>query len=105
MRDKEFVNTYVILRRNVWPSHREFQTDATRSGEAIAVMSADIKWIRSYVLAEENGTLGTLCVYQATSEDKLREHAACVGIPVHEIVLVADVVLVSPDPEEPHTPS
>ena len=61
-------------------------------------MSADIRWIRSYVVHEEDGTLGTLCVYQASSPEKIREHAERVGMPALEILEVADTVVVRPDP-------
>jgi hypothetical protein len=61
-------------------------------------MSDDIRWIRSYVLAEERGGLGTVCIYQATSPEAIREHASRAGLPADEIVEVADTVLVRPDP-------
>ena len=38
-------------------------------------MSEDIRWIRSYVVNEPNGGLGTVCIYQASSPEKIREHA------------------------------
>ena len=53
---------------------------------------------RSYVLAESDGGLGTVCVYQASSVEKVREHAARAGLPVDEVVEVADTVIVRPDP-------
>ena len=58
----------------------------------------DILWIRSYVLAETDGTLGTVCVYQASSPEAIRSHAYRAGLPVDEIVAVADTVIVRPDP-------
>jgi hypothetical protein len=30
-------------------------------------MADDIRWIRSYVLEEGGGSVGTVCIYQATS--------------------------------------
>jgi hypothetical protein len=61
-------------------------------------MSADIRWIRSYVVVEADGTLGTVCIYQASSPEKIREHASRAGLPADETVEVADTVLVRPDP-------
>ena len=61
-------------------------------------MAADIRWIRSYVMSEEDGAFGTVCIYEATSPEKIREHASRSGLPVDEIVPVADTVLVRPDP-------
>ena len=94
------MKTYVILRRNGWRSGEELQTAAARSG-AVGddEMSEDIRWIRSYVLAEDSiGGLGTVCIYQATSPEKIQEHAERAGLPVSEIVEVADTVIVRPDP-------
>jgi len=92
------MNTYIILRRNAWPSGEELEAAAARSTEAATEMAGDVSWIRTYVLAEEGGSLGTVCVYQATSEDKVREHAACAGIPADEILSVADLLIIKPDP-------
>lgn len=93
------MNTYVILRRGGWRSPEELQAAAAKSG-AVGdnEMSDDIRWIRSYVLDEGDGGLGTVCVYQASSADKIREHASRAGLPVDEIIPVADTVLVRPDP-------
>jgi len=62
-------------------------------------MSDDIRWIRSYVLPESDGGLGTVCIYEASSPEKIREHASRADLPVDEIVEVADTVIVRPDPE------
>ena len=61
-------------------------------------MPDDIAWIRSYVLEERDGTVGTVCIYQASSPEAIRRHAAAADLPVDEIVKVADTVLVRPDP-------
>jgi hypothetical protein len=62
-------------------------------------MSDDIRWIRSYVLEEGGGSVGTVCIYQASSPEAIREHASRAALPVDEINAVADTVLVRPDPE------
>ena len=94
------MKTYVILRRSGWRSPEELGEAAERSRRVgDEEMSSDIRWIRSYVLAEESGVLGTVCIYQASSPEKIREHAERAGLPVDEIVEVADTVLVRPDPE------
>ena len=51
------------------------------------------------MLAEGDGTVGTVCIYQATSEDALRKHATLADLPVDEVIRVADTVIVRPDPE------
>ena len=62
-------------------------------------MSDDVRWIRSYVTAETDGRVGTVCVYQASSPEAIRRHAGAAELPVDEIVKVADTVIVRPDPE------
>ena len=94
------MNTYVILRRGGWRSPEELQAAAARSTEVgNEEMPDDIRWIRSYVMAESEGGLGTVCIYQATSAEKIREHADRADLPVSEIIEVADTVIVRPDPE------
>ena len=94
------MKTYVILRRGGWRSAEELDAAAARSTEVgNEEMPDDIRWIRSYVLAESEGGLGTVCIYQASSPEKIREHAERADLPVSEIVEVADTVIVRPDPE------
>src|SRR5829696_6306632 len=94
------LKTYAIRRRNGWKTPEELQAAAARSRQiGDDEMSADIRWIRSYVVAEEDGGLGTVCIYQASSPEKIREHASRVGMPADEIVVAADTVIVRPDPE------
>jgi len=94
------LNTYVILRRNGWRTGEDLRVAAERSAEVgDEEMSDDIRWIRSYVLGEEDGTLGTVCIYQGTSPAMVREHAERAGLPADEVIAVADTVIVRPDPE------
>lgn len=94
------MQTYVILRRNGWSSGAELEEAAGRSKQVgDEEMSDDIRWIRSYVLDEGAGPVGTVCVYQASSPEAIREHAQRADLPVDEIIPVADTVIVRPDPE------
>ena len=94
------MNTYVILRRNGWRSPAELQEAAGRSKQVgDEEMSDDIRWIRSYVLEEGGSAVGTVCIYQASSPEAIRDHAARADLPVDEIIAVADTVVVRADPE------
>jgi thiamine biosynthesis protein ThiC len=94
------MNTYVILRRSGWRSPADLQEAAVRSREVgDGEMSNDIRWIRSYVLEENGGAVGTVCIYQATSPEAIREHASRADLPADEIISVLDTVLVRPDPD------
>ena len=92
------MQTYIILRRNGWRTAEELQEAAARSTAEGDAMRDDIGWIRSYVLAEPDESVGTVCVYQASSEDAVREHARRAGLPADEVIAVADTVIVRPDP-------
>ena len=93
------MNTYVILRRSGWRSPQDLEAAAARSTEVgDQQMSDDIRWIRSYVLEEDGGSVGTVCIYEASSPEAIREHATRADLPVDEIIQVADTVLVRPDP-------
>jgi hypothetical protein len=91
---------YVILRRSGWASGAELEEAAARSADVgDNEMSDDIRWIRSYVLDEGNGTVGTVCIYEASSPEAIREHASRADLPADEIIPIADVVIVRPDPQ------
>jgi len=94
------MDTYVILRRSGWRSPAELEEAAGRSKSVgDEEMSDDIRWIRSCVLEEDGGAVGTVCIYQATSPEAIREHASRADLPADEIIAVADTVIVRPDPE------
>ena len=63
---------YAILRRDGWRSGAELEEDA--------------------------GTVGTVCIYQATSPEAIRRHADAADLPITEIIPIADTVVVRPDP-------
>lgn len=93
------MQTYVILRRSAWKDGDELEDAAALSRQvADDDMDGQVKWIRSYVLDEEDGTLGTVCIYQAEDEDAIMEHAQRSDLPADEVILVADTVIVRDDP-------
>jgi hypothetical protein len=90
---------YVILRRSGWRSGAELEAAAGRSTQVgNEQMPEEVRWIRSYVLDEGGGSVGTVCIYEATSEDAIRKHADLADLPVDEIIPIADTVVVRPDP-------
>ncbi len=94
------MQTYVILRRAGWKSPGDLAEAAGRSTRVgDDDMPDDIRWIRSYVLGETDGSVGTVCIYEASSPEAIRRHAAAADLPVDEIIAVADTVVVRPDPE------
>ena len=92
------MNLYAIRRRDFCDTAEALQAVAARSAEVGEEMSDDVRWIRTYAVQEESGRLGTVCIYEGTSADKVREQAERTGMPADEVVLVADTVIVRPDP-------
>ncbi len=93
------MNLYAILRRDGFADGPTLEKAAARSTKVGDDMPDDIRWIRSYVLSEEGGALGTVCIYQASSEEAIRKHADAADLPVSEIIPIADTVVVRADPE------
>jgi hypothetical protein len=93
------MNTYVILRRNGWQTAADLEEAAARSTAEGEKMADDVRWIRSYVTAEPDGTVGTVCIYQGTSPEAIREHASRAGLPADEVIDVSGTVIVRPDPQ------
>ena len=94
------MNLYAILRRSGWKTAGDLEVAAGRSLKVgDEDMPDDIRWIRSYVLEEGAGTVGTVCIYQASSPEAIRKHAQLAELPVDEIIPIADTVIVRPDPQ------
>ena len=89
---------YGIIRRKGWPAGKDLEAAAARSTEVGDKPDSGVRWIRSYVIAEESGELGTFCVYEADSPEAIRAHAQGADLPVDEIVAIADTVIVREDP-------
>src|SRR3984885_4575606 len=91
---------YAILRRSGWRSGADLEEAAARSTKVgNEDMPDEVRWIRSYVLDEGAGTVGTVCIYEATSPEAIRKHASLADLPVDEIIRIADTVKGRPDPE------
>jgi len=90
---------YAIRRRGGWHSPEDVEAAGARSKQVgEEEMSDDIRWIRSYVVHEPEGGLGTVCIYQASSPEKIREHASRADLPATEIFEIAETLVVRPDP-------
>jgi hypothetical protein len=89
---------YAIQRRNAWASADELSAAAERSAAEGDKTDSGVRWIRSYVIQEESGELGTFCIYEGDSPEAIRAHAAASAMPADEVVPVVDTVIVRPDP-------
>jgi hypothetical protein len=93
------MKTFVIRRKSNWKDAAELGVTAGVSARVgNEEMPDQVRWIRSYVVREADGRLGTLCIYQGTDADAVREHARRVGMSADEIVPVEDTVIEREDP-------
>jgi hypothetical protein len=92
------MNLYVISRRNGWANAQELQAAAEKSAAEGDKEGSGVRWIRSYVIQESSGELGTICIYEGESPEAVRAHARRVPMPADEVIPVVDTVIVRPDP-------
>jgi hypothetical protein len=83
------METYMIVRRRAWRT-RAAATAATRRADTEAErLSEVVAHVRSYVLDETDGTMGSICVYEAVGPEAIRRHSTAARLPIDEILKVA----------------
>ena len=92
------METYVVVRRNAWRTHPDASEAVARATLEAARLSEIVTWAQSYVVEETDGTVGSICVYEAVSPGAVRHHSDAAELPIDEIVKVADTIVVRPDP-------
>lgn len=93
------MDLYVIRRPSAWANVKELEAAGAKSARiGNEQMSDRVRWIRSYVIEEADGRIGTFCVYEARDGESIREHARQVGMPGDEFYKVATTVVVRADP-------
>lgn len=92
------MDLFVIRRRSAWATPEDLQAAGARSAAEGDKAGSGVRWIRSYVIEERDGTLGSVCIYEAESPESIHAHASRAGLPADEITRVADTVIVRPDP-------
>lgn len=95
------MDLYVIRRPSAWANLKELEAAGAKSAKiGNEQMSDQVRWIRSYVVNEADGRVGTFCVYEARDGESIREHAKRVGMPGDEFYPVAATVVVRADPSQ-----
>ena len=89
---------YLVPRTRAWLSAEEV-TAAADCVPAVNDTIDGLRWIRSYIVEEEDGTFSGYCVYEADSPDVLRRHADALMLPTDAIKPVVATIVVAPDPE------
>ena len=87
--------------RELWKRTLWFEQPVEREASLDSSVVADLREVsqhRPVILDESDGTVGTVCIYEASCPEAIRRHAAAADLPVDEIIAVADTVVVRPDP-------
>ena len=92
------MDLFVIRRRTAWATPADLEAAAARSAAEGDKAGSGVRWIRTYVVEESDGTLGSVCIYEGESPEAVRAHAERSAMPADEITPVADTVIVRPDP-------
>lgn len=92
------MGTYVVVRRRAWRTHPDAVEAVARATLEAARLSVIVTWAQTYVVEETDGTIGSICVYDAVSPEAVRYHSDAAELPVDEIVRVADTIVLRPDP-------
>ena len=95
------MNLYVIRRPSAWANLQELEAAGKKSAKiGNDEMSDRLRWIRSYVVKETDGRLGTVCINQARDPESISEHARRVGMPADQIFPVVKTIVIREDPAE-----
>ena len=89
---------YVIRRPSAWATIPDLQITGQVSAQVGDQMPNKVRWIRSYVVNEPDGRIGTFCIYEARDGESIREHARRVGMPGDDFYPVLNTVVVRDDP-------
>lgn len=94
------MDTYVIRRPSAWANMDELKVSAAQSSRVGEEMADRVRWIRTYVVKEQDGRIGTFCIYEAKDGASIREHAKRAGMPGEDFYPVLTTVVVNADPSE-----
>jgi hypothetical protein len=86
------VNQYVVPRTRAWRSEEELAAALDCVPAVNETLRDKIRWVRSYIVSEDDGTFSAFCVYEASGPDVLTEHAESLGLPTDSINRVVHTV-------------
>ena len=83
------------------PTYKNWKPPGAKSSKVENDEMPDrVRWIRSYVIKEPDGRIGTVCIYQAKDTESVREHARRVGMPTDQIFPILKTIVIRKDPAE-----
>ena len=97
---------YLVRRRSFWKTLADLEQGAARSRRIEdEEMAREVCRLRTYAVAESDGTLGTACLYQAVDPMALARHAARAGMPADEIIPVIGRIVFRGEPQAQPDPA
>ena len=90
---------YLVSRARAWLSDEELAATIDCVPAVNEMLRDDVRWIRSYIVQEDDGTFGAHCLYEATSREMLLRHADALMLPADSIKPVLTTSVRAPDPE------
>jgi hypothetical protein len=68
------MDLYHIRRHSVWANQDDLAAASERSKQVVQEMADRVRWIRSYIVREDDGRIGCVCLFEARDPEALREH-------------------------------
>lgn len=90
---------YIIRRHGIWSSEVEIEATNRKSLRVGEEMQDRLRWIRSYAVTEDDGRIGSVCIYEASDPDAIREHGERIGAPSDDVHVVRGTAVKRSDPE------
>jgi Nickel responsive protein SCO4226-like len=92
------MDLYIVRRPSAFANSQELEAAGAKSARiGNDEMPNRVRWIRSYVVKEPDGRLGTVCIYLARDPESIRAHARRVGMPGDEIFPILKSIVVRED--------
>lgn len=92
------VNLYLVPRTRAWLSEEELAAATDCLPAVNDTLRGDVRWIRSYIVREDDGSFSGYCVYEASSPEALLRHADAMRLPTDAVKPVAATLVAAPDP-------
>lgn len=90
---------YAVIRKKAWRDAAALERAASRSSRVGNEEMPDrVRWLRSYICEEEDGSLGSVCIYEAADRDAVFEHARRADMACDNVIPIARTVIINDEP-------
>ena len=86
------VTLFLVPRTSVWQSEEEVAAATDCMPAVNETLREHVRWIRSYVAQEADGTFTAYCLYEAADAASIERHADATGLPPDAIKPVVAIV-------------